>query len=80
MDEENIFNLVKHSLMSKKVKQLLIAVIVLFCISGAGTLIGALAKLQHWSWAGPALILSMSVQALSYLLGGMALIIHLREK
>ncbi len=66
--------------MRKKVKQLLIAAIALFCVSGAGTLIGALAKLQHWSWAGPLLILAMSVQAVSYIVGGVALIIHLKEK
>jgi hypothetical protein len=35
--------------MTKQVKQLLIAAVALFYVSGAGTLIGALAKLQHWS-------------------------------
>ncbi len=30
--------------MNKQVRQLLIAAVVIFCVSGAGTLIGALAK------------------------------------
>jgi hypothetical protein len=66
--------------MNKQVKQLLIAAVALFCVSGAGTLIGALAKLQHWYWAGPVLIISISIQAASYILGGIALIMHLRKK
>ncbi len=66
--------------MNKQVRQLLIAAVVIFCVSGAGTLIGALAKLQHWSWAGPALIMAISIQAVSYILGVIALILYLRKK
>jgi|GEM_PF-5235788 hypothetical protein len=66
--------------MNKQVRQLLIAAVVIFCVSGAGTLIGALAKLQHWSWAGPALIMAISIQAVSYILGGIALMMHLSKK
>ena len=34
-------------------------------------LIGALAKLQHWSWAGPALIVGMSVEAFIFAILGL---------
>ncbi len=43
-------------------------IIVLFVVSLLVLGIGALAKLQHWSWAGPALIGGMMLQSMSYIL------------
>ena len=66
--------------MQKKIKTLLIAAIIMFALSGAVTLIGALAKLQHWYFAAPFLMIGMTVQAISYLLGGIALVMYIRSK
>jgi 1,4-dihydroxy-2-naphthoate octaprenyltransferase len=66
--------------MKNSIKNLLIFSIVLFMTSGALTLLGALAKLQHWSWAGPLLIVGMVLNACSYLVGGISLIKYLRTK
>ncbi len=66
--------------MNKSIKNLLIFSIVLFMSSGAITMLGALAKLQHWPWAGPWLIVGMLLNASSYLVGGVALIQYIRSK
>ncbi len=66
--------------MNKSIKNLLIFSIILFMVSGAITVLGALAKLQHWSWAGPWLIIGMVLNACSYLVGGIALIQYIRSK
>lgn len=66
--------------MKKSLKNLLILAVILFVVGGAITVIGALAKLQHWSWAWPALIIGMVLHAASYLLGGIILIQYIRSK
>jgi hypothetical protein len=43
-------------------------IIVLFVVSLLVISIGALAKLQHWPWAGPSLIAGMILQCTSYIL------------
>lgn len=43
---------------------------VIIGVGAAVVLIGALAKLQHWSWAGPALIIGMSTEAFIFALLG----------
>ncbi|MCC7030073.1 MAG: hypothetical protein IT257_07190 [Chitinophagaceae bacterium] len=43
-------------------------IIVLFVVSLLVLGIGALAKLQHWPWAGQALIGGMLLQSTSYIL------------
>jgi gliding motility-associated protein GldL len=48
----------------KQLKNLIIG------LGASVVLIGALAKLQHWSWAGPALIVGMSVEAFIFALLG----------
>lgn len=44
---------------------------VIIGLGASVVLIGALAKLQHWSWAGPALIVGMSVEAFIFALMGL---------
>lgn len=50
--------------LGKYIKNLIIG------LGASVVLIGALAKLQHWSWAGPALIVGMSVEAFIFALLG----------
>ncbi len=66
--------------MKKSRKNLLILVVVMFILGGAITVIGALAKLQHWPWAGSALIIGMGMHAASYLAGGIILVQYIRSK
>jgi hypothetical protein len=65
--------------MKPSYKNLLIVAIVLFVIGGAVTLMGALAKLQHWSWAGPTLTTGMVLHAISYLIGGYVIVQIIRK-
>lgn len=44
---------------------------VIIGVGASVVLIGALAKLQHWSWAGPALIVGMSTEAFIFALMGL---------
>ncbi len=66
--------------MDKQLKILLIIAVALFVFSGILILIGSLFKLQHWYFAGPLLIIGISVNALSYVIGGIALIQYLRKQ
>lgn len=66
--------------MQSNIKSLLITAIVIFSISGAVILVGALSKLQHWSFAGPLLIVGICIQIVSYLFGAFALIKYIRTK
>jgi 1,4-dihydroxy-2-naphthoate octaprenyltransferase len=66
--------------MQTDIKPLLIISIVIFSISGAVILIGALSKLQHWSLASPLLIIGMCLQMVSYLFGAFTLIKYIRTK
>ncbi len=66
--------------MKKSTKNLLILAIIFFVIGVVIILMGALAKLQHWPWAGPLLTAGMLSQAASYLLGGFLLIQSIRSK
>jgi 1,4-dihydroxy-2-naphthoate octaprenyltransferase len=66
--------------MQTDIKTLLIISIVIFSISGAVILLGALSKLQHWSLAGPLLIIGMCLQMVSYLFGAFTLIKYIRTK
>jgi 1,4-dihydroxy-2-naphthoate octaprenyltransferase len=66
--------------MRTDIKTLLIISIVIFSISGAVILLGALSKLQHWSFAGPLLIIGMCLQMVSYLFGAFTLIKYIRTK
>lgn len=66
--------------MKKSLKNLLIFTVVLFVFSGIITFAGALAKLQHWPWAGSALIIGMGLQMGCFLTGGVAIISYIRNK
>lgn len=48
-----------------KIKYIIALLILSYAIIG----IGALAKLQHWSWAGSALIIGMVFQSLIFIIG-----------
>jgi len=61
-------------------KTILILTIVFFFLGGAFILVGAVAKLQHWSWAGPCLIGGITMQFLSYLLGAALLLLYITRK
>jgi hypothetical protein len=66
--------------MKQSIKNLLILAIILFVLGAVITLMGALAKLQHWPWAGTCLISGIIIHACSYLLGGFILIQTIRSK
>lgn len=66
--------------MKPNTKILLICCIALFVVASAITLMGALAKLQHWPIAGSLLTSGLVVQAASLLFGGFAVIRYLRDK
>lgn len=66
--------------MKKSLNNLLIFTVILFVVSGIITFAGAMAKLQHWPWAGAALIIGMCLQMCSYLTGGLATISYIRNK
>jgi gliding motility-associated protein GldL len=57
-------SLFSETKLGKYIKNLIIG------IGAAVVLIGALAKLMHWSWAGPALIVGMSTEAFIFALLG----------
>ncbi len=66
--------------MEKSIKNLLIVAVVLFIVSGIVSLIGALAKLQHWYFGGILLNIGIPINALSYLIGGVGIIKYLKSK
>ena len=66
--------------MMKNKKTYLIVAAILFCIASLLLTIGMLAKLQHWSIASYFITIGMFVQLLSFILGGIALVLYLRKK
>jgi hypothetical protein len=56
--------------MNKTTKILLTAFVLTFVASAIILTIGALAKLQHWPWAGTALISGSLMQITSFVIGG----------
>jgi uncharacterized integral membrane protein len=66
--------------MREQTKKILLIVIVIFTISGAISLIGTLAKLQHWPIAGLLLNIGIIGCTICYLLGGFAIFQYIKDK
>lgn len=62
--------------MKKSLYTIITVMAVLFVLSGAIILVGALGKLQHVDWASQALTIGICIQIVAYILGVIALIKH----